>query len=103
MRAWVAVQRDGACLIQTLVPEAKGSRYLASQTAGQWRGWRRAELGLIRTAVEFDDPLVNRRVKRDQIAAKKPANGLDVMKRFGGRARPKAEACQSARWPLGQR
>ena len=33
--------------MQFVAPEVKGSRCLAPQTAGQRRGWRRAELGLL--------------------------------------------------------
>ena len=42
--------------MQFVAPEAKRGRCPAPQTAGQRRGWRRAELGFFRTAVEFDDP-----------------------------------------------
>ena len=46
--------------MQILVPEAKGSHCPAPQTAGQWRGWRRAELGLLGPRSSLTTPVFSK-------------------------------------------
>ena len=46
--------------MQFAVPEAKGSRCPAPQTAGQRRGWRRAELGFLEPRSSLATPVFSR-------------------------------------------